>query len=81
MLPPFVDLEWVAEAALGGAVLALREKLFPLKAAQVDRLSGDELDFLVDEGANAGLRKAAQNLDEANKRLDTFVAHFSRSLR
>lgn len=76
-LHTLVDLEWMGEAALGGAVLALREKLFPLDKAGLERLDDDALDKLVDMGAATAIRTAGQFLHEGLRGLDEFARRLS----
>jgi hypothetical protein len=52
-----VDLNWVADVALGGAIMALRENAFPLNQKTLDRF--DEVsEEIVRKGARAALKEA-----------------------
>ena len=52
-----LDLDWVGEAALGGQVLALREKMFPLSQKALDAF--DETgERIAAEGANVAIERA-----------------------
>ena len=60
-----VDLSWVGDAALGGAVLAMREQLFP-----VEQKTLDTFDDLSDDIARKGaLTAASRAIDEAGRGL------------
>jgi hypothetical protein len=67
VLEGLVPLEWLVEASLGGAVLALRDKLFPLEEKTFERVSDEAIDELVRAGSRAGLRVGARGLREGLK--------------
>jgi hypothetical protein len=69
-LPEFVELEWLAEAALGGAVMAMREQLFPLNERKFEGVNDDVLERLTNVGAEAALRVAGGTLRAGVKALN-----------
>jgi hypothetical protein len=74
-VPPgaFVETEWIAEAAIGGAVLALRDKLFPLNEKTFEQVDDEMLDNLVDTGARMALKAAGRTLEEGLKAFDGLI--------
>jgi hypothetical protein len=70
VLEGLVPLEWLVEASLGGAVLALRDKLFPLNEQTFERVDDAAIDELVHVGARTGLGFGARHLREGMRKFE-----------
>jgi hypothetical protein len=67
---PLVNLDFLGDAAIGGAVLAVRVELFPLQK-QFEEGIDDRLNALVERGAGAGLKIALDHMQGGLKELST----------
>ncbi len=67
---PVVNLDWLGDAAMGGAVLAMRSELFPLEKEFGEGFT-DTMSELVQRGARVGLQVAVEHLQSNVSELGT----------
>ncbi len=68
--PNAVDLSWIADAAFGGAILAIRQEFFPLDERRFAKITDDVLAKVIATGGQRALDAAAGTLKEERAALD-----------